>query len=404
MKPYFENLDNFLIYLIPIYILVEVFILILSSRCILKKDNLTTLLYMGIGIVLPILLLLDSIVDFVPFYPDSKTYTSIITGDFFPLPKHHLHPMSVTVGYRYLSAFLRYSAFQYPLLYIILAIPIGHIGFMLIWRAWITYSGEYSLKLQRLYVLITFLYPLSILYAITPLRESYFIFALGLFVLGLVKRSIKGLFPLLIGVGLIFILRKPYVVFICVILVIRLFYTYDWSVKKRFAIGGLMSSPLALIGIDVVSRKFINIGVSPQALSSFRTYQSNLWAYGGLVFPPVKWYTWSDVLLEYPLIILQFLLAPLPIIVDVNPLTQGLFFIDVLFILAILLILVCSWKALIKYSFWFIIPFIYIVMSAMFEFFLTGAVRHRYPAIVLLLPLATTLLSQRIRFRWGVKK
>ena len=115
------------------------------------------------------------------------------------------------------------------------------------------------------------------------------------------------------------------------------------------------------------------------------------------MYPYVIWYNWGDICQDVPGLVAQFLLAPLPVLVHTNPLHTFAYFIDALFVIGIFLLIglhlgyIKRWS---RYLFWLSAVGLFLVGSAVYEFHLLGAVRHRFFGILLLLPPVVDLLAQ----------
>ncbi|MFW6016812.1 MAG: hypothetical protein ACOCRK_10275, partial [bacterium] len=237
---------------------------------------------------------------------------------------------------------------------------------------------------QRVFLVLSATYPLAIIYSLVPLRESYFLFGIGLLLIGVMKNKPFNIY-LIFGLVITILMRIPYIMYILFIL----FFKYTYNFKYRFFLY-LILLPIFFILAELLSQNIINNSLTPEGLASFRNYQGTL-REGPGGYPPVNWTNWLDVIFYFPKLFLQFLVAPLPVIVKIDFWTKYAYFADGLFVVFIVVMLLFNNKKIRKYKFWIFNIFIFISLTCMFEYFLTGAVRHRYPAILMMLPMLSSL-------------
>ena len=110
-----------------------------------------------------------------------------------------------------------------------------------------------------------------------------------------------------------------------------------------------------------------------------------------MTYGTVNWTTYFDIVKDLPLLVLQFILSPLPILHNQNPLALKLLLIDVIFVA---LVLFSASRVKLRFSniYW---ANIYSSCRdfSIWEFYIGGAVRHRLPLIIMMLPVATLYLS-----------
>ena len=160
-----------------------------------------------------------------------------------------------------------------------------------------------------------------------------------------------------------------------------------------------MGLPFIIEIINILSLRLLNIEITPLALSKFRNYQINLYSGG---YPKVNWKNWIDLLLDYPLVFLQFLIAPIPVIA-IRKIPGIAYLMDGLFVTGLILIISSKIK---KYynNLWIVLSFIFMSLSSMYEFVITGAVRHRYIGIILILPVISEILTKQGKQNFTIRR
>jgi hypothetical protein len=101
----------------------------------------------------------------------------------------------------------------------------------------------------------------------------------------------------------------------------------------------------------------------------------------------VSWSSYFDIFKDLPMLFLQFIFSPFPIIHHTNPLRLLAAFVDMLYVAGIYFFTLYAGLKLSK-----IYLFIFAVSALLFsiwEFHLGGAIRHRMPLVMILLPAAS---------------
>ncbi|MFW6009488.1 MAG: hypothetical protein ACOCP8_09520 [archaeon] len=380
MKPeYFSDIEiwDFSIYFL--YFFLVYVILIYSSKYFLRKDNnFIYYYYLCILSSYTIILSLDLQIKILPSFPDTIKYSNYIKGN----------GNFQYQGFEYLAFLFKWLSFNSVLVYLLFNLMITQIGIMMVWKAWLIYNRQnlIPIEYQRVFLILSAIYPLAIIYSLVPLRESYFIIGMGLFLIGIFKKKIINI-PLLIGIFIIFLIREHYILFVLIVLFIK--YSKNFKYRIILYIGAI---PLIFAILDLIAYSFFNISITPEGLAYLKTAKAEAWqGHSAGTFPPVNWNTWFDVFIYLPKLFLQFLFAPFPIIVKTQFWTKYAYFIDGIYVTLLVVLLILHIKKIKNYKFWILIFIIYIGLSSMYEFLLSGAVRHRYFAVLMILPLVSSL-------------
>ncbi|MGO1369356.1 hypothetical protein [Senegalia sp. (in: firmicutes)] len=384
MKPYYENinLDFFQVFFMIVYLVIFFFLLMFIARkLLLKDDKFNRYYFIGVLSMYFVLIIGDIKFDYIPLFPDTQLYYDLLIGKIKTVPS-----IELTIGFGLFSRLFYFLSCGNIINYILFNSIINQIGILLLWKSFRIYKkDEISIKNQRLFLIFSAIYPVSIIYSLTLLRESYFILAFSIFLIGIMKKSKINIF-LVLGTTLVIIFRTKYVIFCLMIYAIKLLYCNTIKLKYK-AIGTILLIPIMYFGLNYVAVRYLNIGISPAELDDFRNSQREIYLNSGMEYPYVVWNTWLDVFKAYPLLIAQFLLSPLPILVDYDFLNSLAYTIDAFYVIIVLVLFLFNIRNNYKNLFWIVTILSIIVLSSIFEYFLTGGVRHRYVAILMFIPL-----------------
>lgn len=384
MKPYYENinLDFLQIFSMLIYLAAFFFLLMfISKKLLLKDDKFNRYYFIGLLSMYFILLIGDIKFDYIPLFPDTNRYYELFL-DF----SKRVESIELNIGFGIFSRFIYFLSFKNIGIYILFNAIINQTGILLLWKAFRIYKhDEVTIKNQRLFLIFSAVYPVSIIYSLTLLRESYFLFAFSVFLIGIMKKERINI-PLVLGSILVVIFRTKYLMFCFLIFIIKVVFYDKKFIKYKVVITAIIS-PLIYKLIDWFSTKFIRIGLNVTSLQDFRNMQMRRYLETGLVYPEVSWTSWIDLFKDYPALIAQFLLSPLPILIEYDFMESLAYTIDALYVIVILLLFLINLRNNYINIFWIVTLIVIIILSSMFEYFLTGGVRHRYVLIIMFIPI-----------------
>ncbi|WP_439475249.1 hypothetical protein [Algoriphagus formosus] len=399
MKAYYQNIDFFDLLSLPLYFIIVYTVLLLTSRMILLEDQ----RYLNIHfLALLLFYLLIGLVDFyiklIPYFPDTNLFTRILETGVTP----DNQSIGVKVGYKYLAIPVFWFSMKSIYNYFLFNILFFQVGLILMAGAFNQFHQVKDVWVQRFFLLLAVFMPSIIIYSFTPLRESYFVLALGFFFYGLAQKRLINLF-LIVGIFLAGILRIQLVLYFLVVIGAKYFFSLRLN-KKTIVFILLLLVPVFIVGLNAVSSQLIGISITPESLSLFRNIQRINYFESGVTYPEVDWDSWLDLFIDFPGLFFQFLLAPFPILIFIPFWTKLAYFADGLYTLAILLAMVFFWRSIKSNSTWFIFALLYLAMSCFFEFHLLGAVRHRLPATLLIMGIVACGFAKNIpKIRWFFK-
>ncbi|MEB2777506.1 hypothetical protein SYJ56_19480 [Algoriphagus sp. D3-2-R+10] len=399
MKVYYQNIEFWELISLPFYFVVLYLLLTAFAKRVLLEDakfiNLyflaLLLFYLAIG-------LLDFKIRLIPYFPDTNLFTRILETGITPSNQS----IGVKIGYKFLAIPVYWLSLKSIFNYFLFNIFFFQLGIVLLAGAFNRSYKIHDVWIQRFYLVLSVFLPSVIVYSFTPLRESYFILALGLFFYGLTGKYRVNVF-LLLGVLLAGILRIQLLLYFFIIFGLQVLSQLKLN-RKLIIILVIMLFPVFFVALNYLSTSILNISISPESLTLFRNIQRMNYFESGVIYPEVAWDNWLDVLLDFPGLFFQFLLAPFPVIIFIPFWTKLAYFADGLYLLAVLILSAFFIKQINKHGLWILYIVIYLAMSAFFEFHLLGAVRHRLPATLLILGLTAQGLAYYLpKYRWIFK-
>lgn len=379
MKPYFET-DN-LVQLLSIPISAGIALAILLVGILKLIPSRKAVKYIGISFLfLSFILFIDYCFGIVPFLPDSNEYNHIIRNTSFI--DTNMETSQGVKNYGILIYPFKFLSFFFTPNFVIFQFVFYLLGITFIWKAWMFYQQEKVLDAR--FFLICVCLPSVLLYIVSPLREALNIFGFGFFLYSLFHPS-KSIWRLLLGTIVGALLRPQLIVFF----IFAIFITKAHKLSLVRTIGILAIAIGSFFGLaQWLFPRYLSL-LSIKGIVSFRNYQYNYFSgFSDQAYGNVDWANYMDALQGVFLLNLQFILAPLPIVSNLNPFRFVIPLADVAFILLFLgTILFSIRKVWRKDHIWFLLIIGFIGMFGIFEFFLSGAVRHRLPVTLMLVPL-----------------
>ncbi|MEA3456065.1 MAG: hypothetical protein U9R26_06130 [Campylobacterota bacterium] len=326
--------------------------------------------------------LFASVVPIVPNFPDTGLFAGIITENYFPTH----HGAGVKVFY-YVTSPLRVLSLFKVELFILFQIFIFIITLMIIWKSWEIVMRKNSLDPDisaTIFLILSALYPSFLLFVPVPLREFWVLFGFSVMVYGLVRHYYEDEALIDVGLGftvigsLILLTARPQLIVI-VIIFLALFQ------KNRWLKYGLILASFFLV--PYLYSTLNSFEFNPAFFRNVRNQAYEHFGASQMTYGFVVWNTYFDILKDLPKLFLQFTLSPFPILHSVNPLKLLAISVDMVFSAVIYFFALYAGLKLSK-----IYLFIFVVSAALFsiwEFHIGGAVRHRMPLLMILLPAAS---------------
>ncbi|EKF9831242.1 hypothetical protein O1D23_002745 [Vibrio cholerae] len=389
MKDYFINHYNGVtVYTyFPTFILLSILYVVVFIHLIGGKKNLVVL-----GCLLwffrAAISFLSPLMAFFPTFGDTELFSNIIASDSFPIDQS----MGVKNFY-YITYILRVVSFFDVQVYVLYQNFIYFISVFIIFKAFCIWYKNKGLiigsECKIIYLLFIGMYPASIMYISVPLREFMIIFALAVFILGVVRFVVDNdNVIILLGFFLVFAIRPQLLPALLLSL-----YLSKYNDKWYYYMPLIIMPPFLLFLFSIVFYE-----ITPEKLSYIRIHWSDL--HGDEVYGVFEWNTWLDLLLDFPSLFLQYSLSPINILHNKDFFSMLGAGFDVLFLLPLysimIIALIKDWKNIAKNPF-FIFFIVTLTMSSIWEAYIGGAVRHRLVSILSILPITSYYISIKYR-------
>jgi hypothetical protein len=382
-------LSDFLTF--PLHFVVVLFLCVAISNYFFPEERKFFIIFYTFSLLIySLIMFVDVKYRLIPYFPDTDFFYSVLkTGEV------NKESLGFKIAFKYLIVPIYWLSFKSIFNFFLFNFLIFQMGFLFIIKAWFNLYKDLNPKLLKFYMVFVTFFPTVIIFTITPLREAYLILSFGLFIYAISKSNAK--FALVTSILMTLMFRYQLIIFYLFVFIV--IYFYSSGNYKKLGKLTLLIFPL-YFAMDYVSRSILNIAISPVSLAAFRNYQRQAYVESGATYPIVNWSNWFDLILDIPFLFFQFLLSPLPIIVRVDFWNKYAYLIDGLFVLLVLLIILLKFKYLFfKYKLWFLLIIAFVLLNSFFEFHFYGAVRHRLPAVLMLIP----IFASQMKFKIGLK-
>lgn len=338
-------------------------------------------------------ILISPFISFLPTFPDTALFIEIIKLD------GATHSSLGVVLFQYVSTPLRILAGNGVFAFIVLQGILYFCAALILWRAWQIYCEEKIIATGRFSVFIWMvtLYPSALLFITIPLREFLLIFAISLFMLGLAK-NIRGhgIILILVGAILAVTVRPQLVLVFPIFFVVYRFFLKSFTPIKGVAI--IIALPIAAALAIALFSKLTGYPITPEFFAGVRAAAFERYGESGMVYGGnFEWTSFLDMALSLPLLLIQFLFAPLPVLHDNSPFQMKALVLDLLYCLVIYLAATVMFKHTRSIV---MMVFSGLVLFSLWEFYIGGAVRHRFPLLFVMLPLVPAMLA---RLTWNAE-
>lgn len=359
---------------------------------LLKKEHLLTesiVLTSSFVFLFPLLIFLaNQSLSLFSIPPDTEVYANTIL-DF---KKYFNHYSFGVTGYSVLN-FIQYkTCFERPPVFVVYNIMYYQVGVLYIYKAFKIYCASFDkrigLKFFLILQLFSFFYPLGILQTTNILREPMLLMILSVNIYLLVKYYFKGLktYYLIILFALLLFLIRP-LTGICLFITYLLAYSHK---NKFITLKNILKFSLITVVagfiIKHIALSLYSIDFSIDWIAQFREKSNSRFGIEG--YKSLNWENPSYYFKNIVLLILQYLLSPLPILVSPSVTINKLIpLFDSLYIIALILPIMTFFKKYMKG--WLLLFIIFLIIPSIFETNISGAYRHRMSAVIFLIPLAT---------------
>lgn len=396
MKVYYQDINALIIITSILYLIIFTYLNYRLSKKLLIDDNYNIYYIIIFNIIGFISIYLDYFLNIIPVFPDTKLYTKIISEG-IKLKLAIKQSSNVIIGFNYLSIPIRVITFNNTFLFTIVNMILAQTAVFIYFKAWNIYNNKTSIIQQRIYLLLTLLYPALLLFRIIPLRECMFLLSFSFFILGVVKYYKYNVeLEFLIGAITIILLRKQTIVFVLTVFLILI-------IMKSFKINKVSTYVFIVISMIVLNRalNFIGLKLSIKSLEKFRNDAIFRYQKVGSLYTFVNWSNNLRFSQDVILLFIQFIFAPLPIIVNYNLAEYKAVILEAIFISFIMFIFLSYlFYFLRKYFLWTLTALIFIFMASIFEYYFTASIRHRLAGVMMIL----LLVSERLVYIYNKLK
>ncbi|MEZ5050927.1 MAG: hypothetical protein R2767_01035 [Chitinophagales bacterium] len=391
MKTYFLDIHWYDYGLYLVYILLFVYLLHRIGRVAYGLSSLSVKLQMFTFLLYAAVLIADSFLDFLPFLPDTGMYTYMIKTGLYP------DTTSVNIlALYYFSIVIAILCLNSPIIFTFFNVFFFLVAVQFMMSRFPGEDTKLKDRQQTVFAGMMLFWPAGLMYLSVPLRETYILLATALFLAGFFSYLQKRKFLMLLtGSVLLLLLRLQ--LFVCLAPLAAFLIVLRSDVHRIWK----LTTVLITIGLVLTYLRFMILGepFSPEALSALRN--EYIADGGNLAYGNVAWKSYGDMLVDMPFLVLQFMLSPMPIFSSYDTTGMTLANLDVILVITLLLLILADlrfhWK---HYRYLLAIVVVFAVVFAMYEYHLTGAVRHRMPMVMMLMiPAAATAGRLWGRFR-----
>lgn len=282
----------------------------------------------------------DAFWNFLPMQPETSWYAFMVSSGQYPEDAQ----VNLLVLY-YLSLFFSIICLNTPIIYVFLCILLYLVAAMILLQAWKMLDTRFSATTELQSARLMLFWPAPILFMTAPLQTAFILLGFAFFFRGWVNYLRNQKIPaLLIGAVVMIALQFESIYWVIPAVLGTMLYKQSMSVWLKAGI-----TILVIAGAGFLFSEFIaDAPISPESLADMRNTsisKADVYGYGN-----VYWTSYGEMARDYPFIILQFLLAPLPIFMQFDLLSSPVATADGIFMALIIVLalvtLLRRWKDL----------------------------------------------------------
>ena len=338
--------------------------------------------------------IVNEVVNFKSTPPDSIVYASLIRdyNTYF-----NFYSFGVK-GYSILN-FLQYKlCFKRPHVFVVFNIFYYQVAVLFIYKAFKTFLEYHNkmVNLRKFYAILIVLsscYPITVIINTSILRESMALMFLAIFSYLLLKYAVSPksrILMVFLILALVFVTRP--LTGICSAIVLFLVYCYR---NKLYTLRNFLWLAVIIVlvyfSIKAVISNLYHLDFNMDWLISYRNWSNE--KFGSEGYSTLNWSGTFDYVINVFLLVLQYLLSPLPILVSPSVTMNKLIpLVDSFYIIFVLIVpILLFYKKYMKG--WLLLFLIFLIIPALFETNISGAYRHRISAVFFLIPLVSYILT-----------
>ncbi len=340
MKPYFEDLAWYDYLLCFVYNGIFSYMAYKIGEVFLGLQHRTLRILLVAFQVYFFVTMADAFWNFLPMQPETSWYAFMVSSGQYPEDAQ----VNLLVLY-YLSLFFSIVCLNTPIIYVFLCILLYLVAAMVLLQAWKMLDTRFSATTELQSARLMLFWPAPILFMTAPLQTAFILLGFAFFFRGWVTYLRDQKIPaLLIGAVVMIALQFESIYWVIPAVLGTMLYKQSMSVWLKAGITILVIAGAGLL----FSRVIADAPLTPQHLADMRNTsiaEADMYGYGN-----VYWTTYGEMARDYPFIVLQFLLAPLPIFMQFDLLSSPVASADGIFMALITLLamvtLLRRWKDL----------------------------------------------------------
>ncbi|EKP94110.1 hypothetical protein [Thermaerobacter subterraneus] len=352
-----------------------------------STQNACVMLFILISLAPVLLYIVQNAMAMAPDIPDSKLYMSQFVDG--------LRTDNLAVRFYYVVyAPLQLAFGPDPIVSVMLNGVFNALTAGVSWLAYRELALRANVRVLFIFGMLFLLWPALARYSSAPVRESMFLMTWSLFIYGASRGTGMHLFMAVMG-GLCVVLLRPE--FLPVVLLVHLVFVVA-RIKSQWRIPMLVFGSVAMVWAGRWVMGLLNLDhlLSPERIAWERNYA--VIRYGeDKVYGQVQWTSWVDVVKDAPKLLLWFLLSPFG--TSDRPFQMVVAALDAVFSSLVILAGLCSFvtQKQRRETVWMACVAMVAISMAIVEYHVVGAVRHRMPVILMLLPPAASGIEHGIR-------
>jgi hypothetical protein len=396
MKSYYLNVGILDLAFLGGHIAVFMLIVFAAYKVLLVNDKKTEYIVLGFFAAQILIVLADVLLNVMPDFPDSHKYIDGYNSEFV-INKSvavYVKIMRVVSAVFLLSSPIHFVLFQK----LILAISFITIASSFRGVVGLRKDRELNKRLQRVVLVVLFMYPAPLVFTSAPLREFMVIFVFSIYLKALMdvlinRFKVGNMVLLLLSLVLMYFVRFQFVVS----MVFPLVYILSFYIKRKLLRIALMPF-IVIVALYLVNLYVESIGYgglfTPEGFTKLRQYYLGKFGSTGMMYGAGVFHSYFDLAAFVPSMFLQYMLAPIPVLASMGSQFGTTDVIDEVFILILVLYLLGKVKFLINnrvVGFLFVSFLLTVLPMSVFEFYLSSVPRHRMTSIFLLIVMASII-------------
>lgn len=384
MKTYFEDLAWYDYLICLVYNGIFSYMLYKIGEVFLNMHKRTLFILVAAFQVYFFLTMADSFWNILPYNPESSWFSLIVSSGEYPQDAQ----VNLMVLY-YLSLFFSIICLNTPIIYIFISAIVYLTGAMIMMQAWKMLFPTFTVKAENTAAWLLLFFPAPLLLITAPLQTGFIILGFGFLLRGWAKYLTKGtVVNLITGAIVMMAMQFESIYWVIPMVLGTILYRQPFSTWLKAGI----TIVVLIAGWFIAGAVLPDGPLSPAMLAEMRNTsiaQADVYGYGN-----VYWTSYGAMIKDYPFIILQFIVAPLPVFMQFDLASAPVATADAIFTALVFILAVI---AFVKNGRSKIAVLLFMVF---FMFFLGGAednwmhaIANRMPFVIMCIFLTAGLIS-----------